>query len=99
MTDEQSTRSKTLIFSGLILLVAPAHFFTKISHAILFWAAYIPMRPPGATLGDILTKPVAHGGLDLSRIASSVVIAAFMIVAILVAGRRSETSGDGRAAA
>lgn len=88
-----------LIFSGLIALVALAYFFTKISHAILFWAAFILTRPLGATLGDILTKPVAHGGLNLSRINSSLVIAAFMILAILVAGRRSERSGDGGRAA
>src|SRR2546421_8283108 len=46
-----------LVFAGLIALVAAAHYFTKISASVLFWAAYILTRPLGATLGDTLTKP------------------------------------------
>ncbi len=77
-----------LLFAGLIALVGAAYFFTKISHAVLFWAAYILTRPLGATLGDTLTKPHDHGGFDLSRITSSLVIAAVMIVAIIWTSRR-----------
>ncbi len=79
-----------LLFAGLIALVAAAYFFTKISHAVLFWAAYILTRPLGATLGDTLTKPHAQGGFDLSRIASSLVIATVMIVAIIWTARRTQ---------
>ena len=78
-----------MLFAGLIALVAAAYFFTKISHAVLFWAAYVLTRPLGATLGDTLTKPHAHGGFALSRIASSLVIAAVMIVAIVLTSRRT----------
>ncbi|MEO8435730.1 MAG: hypothetical protein ABI596_12600 [Pyrinomonadaceae bacterium] len=77
-----------LIFAGLIALVAAAHYFTKISASVLFWAAYVLTRPLGATLGDTLTKPNADGGLDLSRITSSLVIAALMVVLIIVTHRR-----------
>src|SRR2546423_9827645 len=48
-----------LVFAGLIVIVAAAHYFTKISDSILFWAAYVLPRPLGATLGDTLTKPHA----------------------------------------
>ena len=34
-----------VLFAGLIALVAAAHYFTKISGAVLFWAAYILTRP------------------------------------------------------
>jgi uncharacterized membrane-anchored protein len=78
-----------LVFAGLIALVAIAHFFTKVPGSVLFWAAYVLTRPLGATLGDTLTKPRAEGGLDLSRIASSLVIAAIMIVLIIVTEKRS----------
>jgi uncharacterized membrane-anchored protein len=81
-----------LIFAGLIALVAAAHFFTKIPGSVLFWAAYVLTRPLGATLGDTLTKPHAEGGLDLSRMASSLVIAAIMIVLIILTSRRSVSS-------
>jgi uncharacterized membrane-anchored protein len=51
--------------------------------------AFILTRPLGATLGDLLTKPLANGGLNLSRISSSLVIAVFMILCILVTGRKA----------
>jgi len=79
-----------LVFAGLIALVAAAHFFTKISDSVLFWAAYILTRPLGATLGDTLTKPHEQGGFDLSRITASLVIAALMIVGVILTYRSSE---------
>src|SRR5437588_1881285 len=53
-----------LVFAGLLALVALAHYFTKISKPVLFWAAYVLTRPLGATLGDTLTKPHEEGGLN-----------------------------------
>lgn len=73
-----------LVFAGLLVLVAAAHFFTKIPKSTLFWAAYVLSRPLGATVGDTLTKPHGQGGLELSRIMSSLVIAVMMIVLIIV---------------
>jgi uncharacterized membrane-anchored protein len=81
-----------LVFAGLIALVAALHYLTKISDSVLFWAAYVLTRPLGATLGDTLTKPHEQGGLDLSRITSSLVIAAVMIVMIFLTYRKSEKS-------
>ncbi len=80
-----------LVFSGLLALIAAAYFFTNLPHALLFWAAYILTRPLGATLGDTLTKPPDHGGLGLSRIASSLVIAAVMVLGILWTIRRDRS--------
>jgi uncharacterized membrane-anchored protein len=73
-----------LVFAGLIAIVSAAHFFTRAPDSLLFWAAYVLTRPLGATLGDTLTKPHAEGGLDLGRIASSLVIAAAMVILIAV---------------
>jgi uncharacterized membrane-anchored protein len=77
-----------LIFAGLIALVAVAHYATRIPTSVLFWAAYVLTRPLGATLGDILTKPHAQGGLNLSRIASSLVIALIMVILISMTSLR-----------
>ncbi|MFY9742830.1 MAG: hypothetical protein WA252_21000 [Candidatus Sulfotelmatobacter sp.] len=74
-----------LVFAGALTVVAAVYFFTRISHTLLFWTAFILTRPLGATLGDILTKPHQNGGLDLGRITSSLVIAAFMVLSILLA--------------
>ncbi|MDQ6799723.1 MAG: hypothetical protein M3041_02695 [Acidobacteriota bacterium] len=74
----------SLVFAGLLAVVAALHFFTDIAPSILFWAAYVLTRPLGATLGDILTKLRADGGLNLSRITSSLVIGAAMVVGIVL---------------
>jgi len=85
-----------LVFAGLLTLVAAGYFFTEISRAFLFWTAFILTRPLGATLGDLLTKPTADGGLNLSRITSSLVIAAFMVLCILLLPQRAgEHPGHG----
>ena len=80
-----------LILAGLLVVVALLHFATRVPKTVLFWAAYVLSRPLGATLGDTLTKPTAIGGLNLSRIASSLVIAGVMIMLIMITQRRKRT--------
>ncbi|HEV2613545.1 MAG TPA: hypothetical protein VGV92_02420 [Gammaproteobacteria bacterium] len=72
-----------LVFFVALLLIALAYFWTTLSRTLLFWMAFILTRPLGATLGDLLTKPLEHGGLDLSRIGSSIVLMSFMTLCIL----------------
>lgn len=82
-----------LLFSGLIALVAIAHVATRIPRPLLFWAAYVLTRPLGATLGDTLTKPVDHGGLNLDRFQSSGVILAAMVVLVIATEWRRLSPG------
>ncbi len=77
-----------LLFGGLIALIAVFYFVTGIPRTLLFWAAFILTRPLGATLGDILTKPVNHGGLNLDRIESSAVLLLAMVLVIALSGLR-----------
>ena len=49
-----------LVFGAGLALVATGYFFTNVSRTLLFWAAFILTRPLGATLGDLLDKPVAE---------------------------------------
>jgi uncharacterized membrane-anchored protein len=81
-----------LVFAGLLALVAAAHYLTQIPNSVLFWAAYVLTRPLGATLGDTLTKPHTEGGLALSRITSSLVLAAVMVIGIIMTERRQSRS-------
>jgi len=53
----------------------------------LFWAAFILTRPLGATVGDLLDKPLDHGGLALSRPIASAVLASLMIFCITLLPR------------
>jgi uncharacterized membrane-anchored protein len=73
-----------LVFAVLLAMLAGLYFWTRISRILLFWAAFILTRPLGATVGDFLDKPVAHGGLALSRPVASAVIAGFIVVCLLM---------------
>jgi len=48
----------------------------------LFWAAFILTRPLGATIGDYLDKPVASGGLEISRPVASAVLAVIIVLCV-----------------
>jgi uncharacterized membrane-anchored protein len=88
-----------LVFAGLLAIVAAAYFFTATSRTLLFWTAFILTRPLGATLGDTLTKPLTDGGLALSRISSSGIIALFIIVCVLLLPQRAGLHPGGQSGA
>jgi uncharacterized membrane-anchored protein len=73
-----------LIFGALLALIAVAYYRSKISHTLLFWAAFILTRPLGAVVGDLLDKPLDSGGFELSRYWASAVLLA--LIAILIFG-------------
>jgi uncharacterized membrane-anchored protein len=78
-----------LIFAAALGLVAALYFWTTLSRAWLFWMAFILTRPLGATIGDFLDKPLADGGLAVSRPVASLIIAALMMIGIVAFGRRA----------
>ncbi len=77
------------IFGGLLLLVAGAYFWSRISHTWLFWAAFVLTRPLGAVVGDFIDKPIASGGLALSRYSASVELLLFMIVCVMFSRQKA----------
>jgi uncharacterized membrane-anchored protein len=72
-----------LVFGAGLVALAAAYYWTNISRVALFWAAFILTRPLGATVGDLLDKPISHGGLDVSRPLASAIIAAFIVGCIV----------------
>jgi uncharacterized membrane-anchored protein len=80
--------SNVLIGSS-IAAIALAYFTTKFSRTGLFWAAFVLTRPFGATLGDLLTKLPAKGGMGFGTLGSSAVLLAILVAMIwLTYGRR-----------
>lgn len=63
-----------LLIGSFLLILACLFFFSKISRVLLFWIAFVLTRPFGATFGDLLTKSVQKGGLNLGTIGSSIVL-------------------------
>jgi uncharacterized membrane-anchored protein len=84
-----------IIFGTLLLIVFILYLRTKISHVVLFWAAFILTRPLGAVVGDFLDKPYASGGLALSRYTASAVLMASILTCILLSGQRQAKQGHG----
>lgn len=81
------------IFGAMLIVLVLLYLFTKINRVFLFWSAFILTRPLGAAVGDFLDKPVAHGGLELSRYtASGVLIAAIIALVVLLPQRAAEKS-------
>ena len=86
-----------VVFGAAIAVVAAAYFWTRISHVLLFWAAFILTRPLGATIGDFFDKPIAQGGLNFSRPLASAVIAVFILVCLLAWPQRAGAHPDSTA--
>ena len=85
----------TLFAIGLALLAA-LYYLTRANRVFLFWAAFILTRPLGATVGDLLDKPLAKGGLALDRYGASAVLAIAIGVLILLLPQRSGKHPDAR---
>ena len=71
-----------VVFGGMLAAVAVAYYWSRISHTLLFWAAFILTRPLGAVVGDFLDKPLDKGGLDLSRYSASATLLAVILFCI-----------------
>jgi uncharacterized membrane-anchored protein len=83
--------SGALVFAAGLALVAAAYFYTGVSRTLLFWAAFILTRPLGATLGDLIDKPLNDGGLAFGRFSASAVLAATIIACVALLPQRAGT--------
>ena len=89
-----------LVFGAGLALLAILYFTTRANRVGLFWAAFILTRPLGATVGDFLDKPVAKGGLALSRpIASGVMLVVILILIVILPQRPGQHPGGREAKA
>lgn len=63
---------------GIVIgVIAFAFFVLRMNGILAFWLAYIVTRPMGASFGDLLSQPVADGGLGFGATITS---AAFLTV-------------------
>src|SRR3954471_19137546 len=83
-TNEMGFLGAAAIFGGLLVVTALLYYFTGISHALLFWAAFILTRPLGAVVGDFLDKTHAEGGLGLSRYTATLALLLVIVALILI---------------
>jgi uncharacterized membrane-anchored protein len=81
-----------IIFGLLLIVLVGLYFWTRVSRVFLFWSAFILTRPLGAVVGDLLDKPVDHGGLALSRYTASLVLFGFIAICLFIFPSRAAKS-------
>lgn len=82
-----------IVFGAMLAVIAAAYYRTKISHTVLFWAAFILTRPLGAVVGDFLDKPISKGGLELSRYSASASLLALIVSCLFIFSHRPAKNG------
>ena len=87
-TNQMGYLGAAAVFGGLLLLTVLLYYCTGVSRVVLFWAAFILTRPLGAVVGDFLDKPLAKGGLSLSRYSASLALLVVIVGLILVFPQR-----------
>jgi len=70
------------LITGMLIVTLLLHYFTPTSKIILFWIAFVLTRPFGATFGDLLTKPLEKGGLNLGTIGASIFFTIILIIGL-----------------
>lgn len=79
----------SIMFAGLLAIVAAAYYRTATSRTLLFWIAFVLTRPLGAVVGDFLDKPLSSGGLALSRYGASAVLLATIVMCCIFFRQRA----------
>ncbi len=87
------------LFGGGLVVLALLYLTTRANRVALFWAAFVLTRPLGATVGDFLDKPLAKGGLALSRPIASLVLLAAVAMLVWLIPQRAGSHGGGKTAA
>jgi uncharacterized membrane-anchored protein len=78
-----------LVIAIVLAIIAALYYFTSVSHTLLFWAAFILTRPLGATIANSFDKPIVQGGLAVSDLAASAVLAVLIIIAVVLIPQRA----------
>jgi uncharacterized membrane-anchored protein len=71
------------LITGLLGLVVLITYLTQFNRVVLFWIAFVLTRPFGATFGDLLTKPIAKGGLNFGTVGSSLILSFLLVIFVI----------------
>jgi len=79
-----------IVFAAAIAVVSVAYFVFKLNAVLAFWIAYILTRPLGASTGDLLSQPLADGGLGLGTTGTSVLFLSVILILVIVLTLRAK---------
>jgi len=89
--------NSALLFGGLIAVTAFAHYVIKADAVACFWIAYVLTRPFGASCGDLLSQPVANGGLGLGTVVTSMIFLltiSSLVIFLTIGQKNMSTQSD-----
>jgi len=72
-----------LMYGFIIGIIAIAFYVFKLNGILAFWLAYILTRPMGASFGDLLSQPVANGGLGFGTVITSALFLSAIVAVIM----------------
>jgi uncharacterized membrane-anchored protein len=86
-----------IIFGTTIGAAALARYALGANAVLTFWIAYVLTRPFGASFGDLLSQPLANGGLGLGTVVTSQIFLAIIValVTFLTVARRDALAPAG----
>jgi uncharacterized membrane-anchored protein len=70
------------MYGAIIAVIAVCFFLWRTAGILAFWLAYILTRPMGASFGDLLSQPVANGGLGFGTVITSFIFLATIAAVI-----------------
>lgn len=76
-----------ILFAAMIGAVTVAYYGLRANAIAAFWIAYILTRPLGASFGDLLSQPVANGGLGWGAAGTSGVFLAAILSLVIYLSR------------
>lgn len=75
--------NSAMIFGAMIAIVTLAFYVFRMNAILAFWIAYILTRPLGASFGDLLSQPVAKGGLGLGTVVTSLIFLVIIVTLVI----------------
>lgn len=75
--------NSAMIFGTMIAIVTLAFYVFRMNAILAFWVAYILTRPLGASFGDLLSQPVAKGGLGLGTVVTSLIFLVTIVTLVI----------------
>lgn len=78
------------VFGAMLAAILILHARQAVSGVYLFWAAFVLTRPLGAVVGNFFDKPVANGGLAVSRPVITAILAGMIVLALIFFPQRAK---------
>lgn len=72
-----------LVFAAMIGAIAILYYVVRLDVILSFWLAYILTRPLGASIGDLLAKPVIAGGWGWGTVNTSLIFLAVILLVVI----------------